>query len=99
MSIQLLRQFFLKNSYTILFSAKSLTATPSFHLNHKFYVVTRRKSSIITPLQKNLFSPQTRHTLLFARGYQQPFLTYIPHVLSVEKGNLLKKSYFAPLSM
>jgi hypothetical protein len=31
---------------------------------------------------------------MFARDFQQPFLTYIPYVLSEEKGIFLKKKLF-----
>ena len=35
-----------------------------------------------------------KDTFLFAGLFQQLFLTYIPHILSEEKGDILKKKLF-----
>jgi len=95
--------FFLKAliTNTILFSAKSLTAMSSFHINPEFYVVLQRTSSRIAPLQKICFpiKPDIFYFYYSQKTFNRHFLPIYHMYYRKKRAFSWKKSYFAPRSM
>lgn len=100
MGLQLLRQFyFLKSTFcTTLFSAKSLTAISSFHLNLGFYVVPQRMSSRITLLPKNCFPIKSDILYCSQEAFNRLLLPIYPMCYRKKRGIFLKKHQLCTLN-
>jgi len=66
----------------------------SFHLNHKFYVVPRRMSSRITPLQKKSFFPHKSYILYCSQEVFNSRFLHICHMYYRKKREIFLKKLF-----